>query len=267
MAEKGSNNWLWWSIGGIATLGLGLGIYFYIKSNKDAKAKEEEEKKKASSQTTYTPVNTNPNPSPSPSPSPTTTYTQKSTPFTSVDQSNAFRKWVNEKDPAFAKEIDLEMNKTNSSSMNNSTIQKAWGKFSDMYYSDNFTYLSKVVGTSGIVKTEGGILWKSVDSAPRGEINMFTDGKITVNAVNANGVQTKFNQGGWYVSGNQYKIRIDKEDYSVGTSDITNAFWSILKKAGIYNNSSQSYSAFNSNMSTTKFGMITDGTRLQDVIL
>jgi hypothetical protein len=268
MAEKGSNNWLWWTIGGIATLGLGLGIYYYLRSGKDATAKEEEEKKKASSQNTYNPpVNTNTNPSPSPSPSPAETYPLKSTPFTSTDQSNAFRAWVNAKDPAFANKIELEMNKSNPKTMNNETIQKAWAKFSDMYYSENFTYLSKVVGTSGIVKTDGGILWKSVDSAPRGEINMFTDGKITVNAVNANGAQTKFNQGGWYVSGNQYKIRIDKEDYSVGTSDITNAFWSILKKAGIYNNSSQSYSAFNSNMSTTKFGMITDGTNLQDVML
>ena len=281
MAENGSNNWLWWSIGGIATLGLGLGVYYFVKANKDAKAEEEKKKASGGGGTTYTPpvttyTNPSPSPSPSPSPAPAETYTPKSTPFASVEQSNAFRKWVNAKDPSFAKEIDLDASASSASSMNNSTIQKAWGKYSDVYYTEN----AENLGFGGVfgygiqltlgwkpLENNSGVLWKSVDATPRGEIRMYTDGKITANAVNAQGAQTKIVQGGWYKSGDNYMLLIGGENYSVSRNNLSNAFWSILKKAGIYNNSSQSYSAFNSNMSTTKFGMITDGTRLQDVML
>ena len=283
MAEKGSNNWLWWSIGGIATLGLGLGIYYFIKSNKDAKAEEEKKKASGGGGTTYTPpvtTYTNPSPSPSPSPSPAPapaeTYTPKSTPFASVEQSNAFRKWVNAKDPAFAKGIDLDASASSASSMNNSNIQKAWGKYSDVYYTENaenlgfggvFGYGTQLVLGWKPLENNSGILWKSVDATPRGEIRMYTDGKITANAVNAQGSQTKFVQGGWYKSGNNYMLMIGGENYSVTQNNLSNAFWSILKKAGIFNTSSNSYSAFNGNMGATKFGRSTEGTQLQDGLL
>jgi len=275
MAENGSNNWLWWSIGGIATLGLGLGVYYFIKSNKDAKA--EEQKKKQTSDggsTTYTPpvytppstTTTQTNPTPAPAPAPT--YTPKSTPFTSVEQSNAFRAWVNAKDPAFAKEIDLDAFATSASSTNNSTIQKAWGKYSDAYYTTNSLALGYATRlATGAKSIEGGIKWTSVDAVPRGEIVMYTDGKITANAVNSQGAQTKFVQGGWYMGGATFRIMIGGENYDVGIFNLQNAFWSILKKANIYNSSNNSYSAFNANTSESKFGLVTDGTRLQDVML
>ena len=96
---------------------------------------------------------------------------------------------------------------------------------------------------------------------------MYTDGKITANAVNAQGSQTKFVQGGWYKSGNNYMLMIGGENYSVTQNNLSNAFWSILKKAGIFNTSSNSYSAFNGNMGATKFGRSTEGTQLQDGLL
>ena len=275
MAENGSNNWLWWSIGGVATLGLGLGIYYFAKANKEAKA--EEQKKNAGSgsgsQTTYTPPvynpssNTTPSPSPTPAPEVAPSYTPKSTPFTSVEQSNAFRTWLNAKDPTFAKEIDLDASASSASSMNNSTIQKAWGKYGEAYYTANSLALSGVRLVSGAKAIEGGIKWTSVDAVPRGEIVMYTDGKITANAVNSQGVQTKFVQGGWYISGLSFNLMIGGANYSVGAFSLTDAFWSILKKAGIYNSSSNNYSAFNANMGDTKFGLVTDGTKLQDVML
>jgi len=283
MAENGSNNWLWWSIGGIATLGLGLGVYYFVKANKEAKAEEEKKKTSDGGATTYTPpvttyTNPSPSPSPSPSPAPAPTYTPKSTPFTSVEQSNAFRAWVNAKDSTFAKEIDLDAYATSASSTNNSTIQKAWGKYSDIYYTENaenlgfgslFGFGTQLSLGWKPLENNSGILWNSVNLTPRGEIRMYTDGKITANAVNAQGSQTKFVQGGWYKSGDNYKLMIGGENYSVSRNDLSNAFWSILKKAGIYNNSTNSYSAFNANgnMSKTKFGYRTDGTSLQDVML
>jgi hypothetical protein len=272
MAENGSNNWLWWSIGGVATLGLGLGIYYFVKANKEAKAEEQKNNSTSNSgtQTTYTPPVYNPtssNTSTPPAPAPAPSYTPKSTPFTSVEQSNAFRTWVNAKDPTFAREIDLDASASSASSMNNSTIQKAWGKYSEAYYTANSLALNGAKFVTGSKAIEGGIKWTSVDAVPRGEIVMYTDGKITANAVNSQGGQTKFVQGGWYISGLTFNLMIGGANYSVGAFSLKDAFWSILKKAGIYNSSSNNYSAFNANMGDTKFGLVTDGTKLQDVML
>lgn len=242
MADKGSNTWLWWSIGGIATLGLGLGIYYFIKGKR-----EEEQAKSLETTPTPPPASTSSTTTQStPAPTPTTQVDlPKSTPFTSIEQSNAFRAWVNAKYPAWAKEEELEMNLKTSSSMNNSTIQLAWGKYGDAYYTENATNLNVFMQiASGAKAINGGVIWKSTDSVPRGEIVMYTDGKITANAVNAQGAQTKFVQGGWYKSGNTYNLMIGGVNYSVGLLGLRDAFWSILKKAGIFNDSTNSYSAF-----------------------
>ena len=268
MADKGSNTWLWWSIGGIATLGLGLGIYYYIQSKREEEQKKNDEASTppiSSGSGSVTPVSTT---SSTTTPTPAPTYTPKSTPFTSVEQSNAFRKWVNDKDPAFAKEIDLELNKSTTSSMNNETIQKAWGKYGDLYYTENASSLGFAMRTTtGATQISGGVIWKSSDAIPRGEITMYTDGKITANAINSQGAQTKFVQGGWYKSGMTYHLMIGGANYDVGILGLRNAFWSILKKAGIFNDSSNSYSAFSGNVGITKFGLVTDGTRIQDEML
>lgn len=243
MADKGSNNWLWWSIGGIATLGLGLGIYYYVKSQRE----QEQEQKNNESKPAPTPA-PNPTPAPSPIPTPTTTdevLLPKSTPFTSIEQGNAFRQWVNAKDPAFAKKIELSPTSTSSTSFNNNFIQLAWGKYSDAYYTENANnlgYLTQLA--SGATSINGGIYWKSTDAIPRGEVRMYTDGKITANAVNAQGGETKFIQGGWYKVGNTYNLMIGGANYAVGRLGLRDAFWSILKKAGIFNDQNNTYSAF-----------------------
>ena len=244
MADKGSNNWLWWSIGGIATLGLGLGIYYYIKAQR-----EEQQKKNDESSTP--PIssgggNVAPATNPTPAPQPTNeVLLPKATPFTSIEQGNAFRQWVNAKDPAFAKDIDLSPTSTSSTSFNNNFIQLAWSKYGDAYYTENATTLGLGMQlASGAKSMNGGILWKSTDEIPRGEIRMYTDGKITANAVNAQGAETKFVQGGWYKSGSTYNLMIGGVNYSIGVFGLRNAFWSILKKAGIFNDQNNTYSAF-----------------------
>ena len=268
MADKGSNSWLWWSIGGIATLGLGLGIYYYIKAQREEDQKKNEESSTppiSSGSGSVPPVSTT---SSTTTPTPAPTYTPKPTPFTSVEQSNAFRKWVNDKDPAFAKEIDLTPMVSTSSSMNNPTIQKAWGKYGDIYYTENASSLGFAMRTAtGATQISGGVIWKSSDAIPRGEVTMYTDGKITANAINSQGAQTKFIQGGWYKSGSTYYLMIGGANYSSGVFGLRNDFWNILKKAGIFNDSNNSYSAFNANVGTTKFGLVTDGTRIQDEML
>jgi len=264
MADKGNSNWLWWSIGSIATLGLGLGIYYFVKSKRET----EIENKQNDVISQPLPAST-PSVAPTPSPAPIAeTITLKSTPFTSIEQSNAFRKWVNEKDPAFAQQIDLDASVNSVSSMNNSTIQKAWGKYSNQYYTENSESLGFLMQSfTGANPIQGGVIWKSVDATPRGEVFMYTDGKITANAVNAQGQKTKFVQGGWYKNGFTYHIMIGGANYDVLNLNLKNVFWSILKKAEIYNDSTNSYLAFNSNVGMTNFGLVTDGTLNQDEVL
>lgn len=246
MADKGSNSWLWWSIGGIATLGLGLGIYYFIQSKREEEQKKNDEASTPpiSSGSSNPPVNTSPTPSPV-----TTTQEEvivpKPTPFTSVEQSNAFRQWVNENYNTFAKEIDLDPILSSTTSMNNATIQKAWGKLSNEYYTANSNALGLGFRLATNTKSiSGGVTWFSSETNPRGQVTMYTDGKITANAVNAQGVQSKFRQGGWYKSGSNFKFAIAGEDQSVGLFNVQNAFWNILKKAGIFNDSTNTYSSF-----------------------
>jgi hypothetical protein len=268
MVNKGSNNWLWWSIGGIATLGLGLGIYYYLQGKKEDEQKKNDQTNdtKPTSTPTTTPT---PSPTSTPSPTPAPTYEPKPTPFTSVEQSNAFRMWVNAKYPAFAKEIDLTASVSSASSMNNATIQKAWGKYGEQFYTTNALALGIATQlATGAKAINGGIQWQSTNAVPRGEITMYTDGKITANAVNAEGAQTKFVQGGWHINGLTFHLMIGGANYSVGLLGLQNEFWNILKKAGIYNVSTNGYSAFSAtNMSAPKFGLVTDGTAIQDEML
>jgi len=268
MVNKGSNNWLWWSIGGIATLGLGLGIYYYLQGKKEDQQKKNDQTNDTKPTPTPAPAPA-PAPTQAPTPTPETTYTPKPTPFTSVEQSNAFRMWVNAKYPAFAKEIKLEMNLSNPNTMNNSTIQKAWGKYGEQFYTTNALALGFPTQiATGAKSISGGILWQSTSGVPRGEITMYTDGKITANAVNEQGGQTKFVQGGWHINGFTFHLMIGGANYSVGVLGLQNEFWNILKKAGIYNSSTNSYSSFSGmNMGATKFGNSTEGTKLQDMML
>jgi hypothetical protein len=53
----------------------------------------------------------------------------KESAFKSKEEGNAFRKWVNEKDPDWAKQNKLDV----SGSHTNSFIMKAWNKFKEDY--------------------------------------------------------------------------------------------------------------------------------------
>lgn len=123
---KGSSNWIWWTIGGVSLLGLGVGAYIFFKDRKEKKAQAESES------------NTNTLSTPSPS-----TYSGGSsgssslpdTPFKNKAEGDAFRNWVNDNYPAYAKEIDLDR----SGKYNNNTIKKAWAKYGSAYANRNAT--------------------------------------------------------------------------------------------------------------------------------
>jgi hypothetical protein len=118
---KGSNTWIWWTIGGLAVVGLGVGIFLFVK---DRKAKKEAEKTLDVPRPTETQTN--------PSAKPPNVSAQKDDsdfPKWSKEQGDAFRGWVNDTYPAYAKQIDLDRK----GSADNSFIRKAWAKYGAEY--------------------------------------------------------------------------------------------------------------------------------------
>ena len=117
----------------------------------------------------------------------------KSIPFTNKTEGNAFRAWVNDNHPTYAKEINL----SRTGSHNNSHIQKAWNKYGDSYIANkDFTrchkfsgkhiprdifiktfklgYFIRVDGTSvdGMIELSDGIYEKDPGSPPGETIGM-----------------------------------------------------------------------------------------------
>ena len=92
---KGSN-WIWWTIGGVSLLGLGVGAYIFFKDKKEKKAQAEAETNAA---------NATPNIGDSTASSGSSS---SNIPFKNESEGNAFRGWVNDNYPDYAKSIKLD---------------------------------------------------------------------------------------------------------------------------------------------------------------
>jgi hypothetical protein len=285
MAEKGNNNWLWWTIGGIATLGLGLGIYYYLRSGKDATAKEEEEKKKATeNKGTTLPPPPPPVSKPTTSTSSTTTAsTDPETPtnFNNKEQGNAFRRWVRAKDLPYAEKIDLSA----SGDFDNSYIRKAYAK-----YGSDFQKVNSEVLKNRFTSLTAGESWnqnddqfgiaeryyESGDANNGARITFDRNGRVYIQGRKNGAYGSKWRAGGWYLRGENASggspilIFINGKEYTPFSSDLydmrKDLVWAIWKDGGIW--SGTAFSPFDGgNMGMTKFGFSTDGTKLQDVML
>ena len=283
MAEKGSNNWLWWSIGGIATLGLGLGIYYFLKSNKDATAKEEEEKKKASENKGTTP--TPPPPPVNTKPTSTSTTTSTSTDpevptnFNNKEHGNAFRRWVRAKDLPYATSIDLSA----SGPFDNSNIRKAYAKYGSEFQKINTEILKKFTSTIagqswnqnddqfGVAER----YYESGDANNGARISFDRNGRVYIQGRKNGAYGSKWRAGGWYLKGQSTDtspllIFINGKEYPFYKTNFydmnKDLVWAIWKDGGIW--SDTAFTPFDGgNMGATKFGCKTDGTKLQDVML
>lgn len=116
--SKGNNSWIWWTIGGVTLLGLGVGAYIFFKDRKE-KNSQSTTPDVTGGETTYSPPTSAPA-------APATSYT----PFKNRAEGDAFRAWVNDNYPAYAKEKDLARS---SKQFNNSTIGEAWNKYGAEY--------------------------------------------------------------------------------------------------------------------------------------
>lgn len=123
---KGSSNWIWWTIGGVSLLGLGVGAYIFFKDRKEKKAQAESEANASTASSS---------PSSGYSSGSSSGSSSSDTPFKNKAEGDAFRNWVNDNYPDYARSIDLDR----SGKFNNSTIQKAWKKYGSAYLNRSAT--------------------------------------------------------------------------------------------------------------------------------
>lgn len=114
MAEN-KKSWIGWAIGGVVLLAAGVGIYMFVKNRN---------KQKESTDSEIPPL-----PSQSSSSSTATTQQSQGIPFKNKTEGDAFRNWINDNYPNYAKQIQLDR----SGSYNNSYIQKAWNDYGQAY--------------------------------------------------------------------------------------------------------------------------------------
>lgn len=235
MTSGNSNSWVYWTIGGVALVGLGVGSYMYYKNKRDQK---EQDQKNAENQQTQQTQQTQSQQSPE-----QTTTALKDTPFTNKQQGNAFRRWVISKHPDYAKEINLDA----SGNQNNKYIQQAWAKYSQEYYTKNDLSLKALAShfVQSVTKIDGGVVWKSTSAVPRGEVRLYTDGKFAINGVNAENAQTKYQEGGWYSDGTKLTILLgSKTIVANSTTDFSGAMWTALKSGKIFDEALNQYTPF-----------------------
>lgn len=123
---KGSNTWIWWTIGGVSLLGLGVGAYIFFKDRKEKRTNLMKETNAAS-------LPSSTQGSSSSSASTSSASVTSDTPFKNEAEGNAFRNWVNDNYPDYARDIDLDRK----GKFNNSTIKKAWKKYGSAYNNRN----------------------------------------------------------------------------------------------------------------------------------
>jgi len=201
------------------------------------------------------------------------------TDFETLEQVNAFLAWLYQKDRVFFEQMKLprvEMWMTNvwNQTIYGNPYAVAWAKYGIDYYTENANNLGFFMrNITGAEKIDGGesVFWDSSDisNQKKGRIRMWTNGKLQANLVLENGTEsdTWVNFGGWYKIGDKYHLMIGGVNYNVNVFNLTNAFWSILKKAGIYNASTNSYRFSADGIGEQKFSVTADEAYLQDTLL
>jgi len=259
-AEENSGNWIWWTLGGVALLGLGVGSYFFFSKKGDkGKSKTNEEEKKPATNTTVQekvvykdrPVTT------------TSTTTQTATPeaqtnFNTKEQGNAFRRWVRAKDPSYAKEIDLSA----TGPMDNSTIRKAYAKYGNDFQQTNVNVLNKRFALFGGVNAgwekelDNNLnvierKFESGDANNGARITFDRNGRVYIEGRKNGTYGSKWKAGGWYLNGGNPEndtigILINGKEYKPYSPFLyamsKDLVWAIWKDGGLW--SGTAFTAF-----------------------
>ena len=233
MAQQKSN-WLWWTLGGVALLGVGVGTYMYIRS----RGKKDDLKNDGQ---VYIPPKVAP---------PSNTSTSGSggvsviVPFQNEMEGNAFREWVNNKYPVWATTNQLDRK----GKYNNSYIQKAWAQYG-VEYAQHLNQLNSSNQSSGIqdlqkvmnAMKDYGI---EANSAERIQFLLY-DGSglrnirtnFTPNGyfwiemdMQDNGILSAVKyDGNWSFSNGKFNVKLNDNSYNGSDPNLSGMLWSMAK--------------------------------------
>ncbi len=166
------------------------------------------------------------------------------TPFTNTTEGNAFRGWVNDNYPAYAREIDLDR----TGQYDNSYIRKAYVKYGAVYQQSlsmgsgtataqpttaDFTKLSALVGAfPKLVNNSTKLQIATSNDRPRILIDFYPEGLLVVqkDASFWSSVYAKVS-GSWKIQNGNAVLDFNNGIYTLTPTD-NNAIWGMLKDGG-----------------------------------
>jgi hypothetical protein len=187
-------------------------------------------------------------------------------PFKNKQEGDAFRKWVNEKYPAYAKQIDLSL----SGSYNNSYITKAWVKYGDEYSkqgsASTSTSNSEWSSSDGSAQKElydrlkeanldvdydyaGSSRWEwdTTNGYPTVYFQVYKGGNLVLEKQNkAYGNRYAKQNGSWRKSANGWTFTFGGKTYNApySGSGLINTLWGLMKDANYFSWSDSKFVPF-----------------------
>lgn len=240
------NKWIWISLGVAAG---GTGLFFlgkFIKNKYFTKGLDETDVLNSARPTQGATT---------PSSSSSTGF--PATPFTNNTEGDAFRGWVNDNYPTYAREIDLDR----TGAYDNSYIRKAWAKYGAEYQQSvlsgvppvkpstaDFTKLSALVGAfTKLVNNSSKLQIATSSDYPKIVIDFYPEGLMVVqkDASYFSSIYAKVS-GSWKIVNGNAVLTFDGNNYTLTPSD-NNAIWTMLKDGGYLSVQDGSFIPFEGN--------------------
>jgi hypothetical protein len=255
---KNSTKWVLISVGAVA---VGTGGFFLFKAIRDKFFKTQLDDPNAQKKVTTSDGQT----------LSTTPPALADTPFTSNEEGNAFRGWVNDNYPDYAKQIDLDR----TGSYNNSYIKKAWAKYGSAYTSNksnppkptasDFVLLNSLVGAfTKTLSTSSKLQIATSQDRPQILIDFYPEGLMVVqkNKDWYTPIYAKVS-GSWRIQNSNAILTLDGKEYTL-TPTNNNGIWSMLKGNGYLSAQDGSFIPFIGNDEPQKNGLRRDDMELNE---
>jgi hypothetical protein len=257
-AQDNSGNWIWWTLGGVALLGLGVGSYFFFSKNgnKDKNKKNEDDKKPATNTVVQEKVVYRDRPASTT----TTTTTSTGNPFQNKADLEKFQQWVKDN-----KSWEYNIGKVDG--LWGSKSRGAWEKYKAFYeyelnkgtqqqqqqqqantwsnsdYGSNTELKALLEGGGQDVarKSDNSLLWYTKSSLPRVLVKFYDGGLLTIEKVDKNGKYYGKGQGTWAKtlnSSNQpiFRFNANNKNYDANydSASVINNVYAIMKANNYY---------------------------------
>jgi len=246
-SEENSGNWIWWTLGGVALLGLGVGSYFFFSKKGDGgKSKTNEDDKKPTPTVQEKIVYRD-----RPSSTTTTTTATTGNPFTSVDDLKKFQQWVFDN-----KKEKIGKRDGTPDGLYGGNTRKAWEKYGKEYQgtsqasqqqstswsSTNYeanAELKKLLeqNAQDISRDGTAFQWDTTNTYPTVYVKFYDGGTLTLEKDKA-ALSSRYakSSGTWKKVNNGFEFTFGGKTYNAKYDglDLTNVLYSLMKDANYF---------------------------------